>query len=78
MTDWALYEKLLAEKEERAETMLFEAEKQYKQAKANYEAAKRDRYMWNQGIEERLKGMEHIGETKNTAQSDYASRNIIS
>lgn len=76
MTDWALYEKLLADKEKEAETVLIEAEKMYKQAKANYEAAKRDRYMWNQGIEEKLKGMEQSGIY--TAQRNDESRNIIS
>ena len=79
MTDWALYEKLLAKKEEETETILIEAEKHHRQdptntevskhyrlAKANREDAKMQRIAWNQGIEERLKGMEHIGETKDT------------
>ena len=74
-TDWALYEKLLAEKEKETEIILIEAEKMYKQAKANYEAAKRDRNMWNEGIEERLKGMEQSG--LYTAQKDHGTRDII-
>ena len=74
-TNWALYNKLLAEKEQETETILIEAEKMYKQAKANYEAAKRDRSMWNEGIEERLKGMEQSG--LYTAQKDNGTRDII-
>ena len=61
-TDWALYDKLLAKKEEEMETVLFEVEKHhrqdptnieveklYKVAKANHEDVKMQRLAWNKG-----------------------------
>ena len=55
--NWAQYDQLLQVREKRALTVLTEAEKHYRQAQANYEAAKRERAAWNNGIEERMKGM---------------------
>ena len=55
--NWAHYEQLLLNREKETEIILTEAEKHYRQAQANYEAAKRERAAWNNGIEERMKGM---------------------
>ena len=87
-TDWALYEKLLVEKEQDTETILIEAEKHHRQdptntevaklyrlAKANHEDAKMQRIAWNEGTEEKLKGMEQSG--LYTAQKDHGTRDII-
>ena len=67
--NWAHDEQLLLNREKETEIILTEAEKHYRQAQANYEAAKRERAAWNNGIEERMKGMEqseretsHIGD----------------
>ena len=56
--NWAHYEKLLLNREKETEIILTEAEKHYRQAQANYEAAKRERAARNNGIEEQMKGME--------------------
>ena len=59
--NWAQYEQILLKREEDTRTILTEAEKHYRQAQANYETAKRERAAWNNGIEERMKGMEQSG-----------------
>ena len=75
MTNWTIYEQLLAAREKETLEIMTEANKQYRQAKANYESAKRERQAFADGIEERLKGMEQNGIY--TAQKDDGSWNTL-
>ena len=64
--NWAQYEQILLKREEDTLIILTEAEKHFRQALANHETAKRERAAWNNGIEERMKGMEQSAEIQNT------------
>ena len=59
--NWAQYEQILLNREKEAEIIFIEAQKHCRQAEANYETAKRERAAWNNGIEERMKGMGQSG-----------------
>lgn len=59
--NWAQYEQLLQNREKETAIILTEAEKHYRQAQANYEAAKRERAAWMESTEELMKGMEQSG-----------------
>lgn len=56
--DWARYERILFERKSMDKTVLLEAEKQFKQAEANYKESSRMWDEWNTGIEARLNGIE--------------------
>ena len=75
ITDWREYDQMMEKREQDEFIIMTEAEKHYRQAVANYEATKRERQSFSQGIEEKLKGMEQSG--LYTAQKDHGTWNTI-
>ena len=74
-TDWKEYDRMIEQREKEDFIIMREAEKHFRQSVANYEATKRERQAFSQGIEEKLKGMEQSG--LYTAQKDNGTWNTI-
>ena len=68
--DWARNEKMLLERLNTDKTILLEAEKQFKQAKANYKESSRLWNEWDTAIEKRLDGIERIAAMKEGAHGN--------